>query len=160
MKLHLHQIPADGLHFEGAESSKILDLHEPGIRPLSDIRYALDVGLSDGGLFATGTLGLDLELECVACLDRFSYPLAVPDFACQLELTGAESVDLTDLVREDIVLALPPHPHCDWNGERVCQGALLRAKAEATADSRTETDETATRRVWGALDQLKINQTN
>ena len=160
MKVHTNQIPADGLHLEGTDSSQLLDLHDPGIRPLSDIRYALDVGLSDGGLFATGTVGVDLELECVACLDRFSYPLAVPDFACQLELTGAESVDLTDLVREDIVLALPPHPHCDWNGERVCHKAELLAQA-AAADSPAETDETEKqRRVWGALDQLKLKKTN
>ena len=154
MKVHLNQIPDEGLHVEGVESSKILDLHEPAVRPVSDVRYALDVGVSDGGLFATGTLGVDLDLECVACLERFSYPLEVADFACQVELTGSESVDLTGMVREDILLALPPHPHCDWNGERVCQGAQLRAKA---ADSLTETDETeTTRRVWGALDQLKI----
>ena len=161
MKIHLHQVPAEGLHLEGTESSRLLDLHEAGIRPVSDIRYSLHVGLSDGGLFATGTVGVDLELECVACLERFRYPLEVADFACQIELTGAESVDLTGLVREDILLALPPHPHCDWNGERVCQGELLRAKAVAATDSRTETDETEnTRRVWGALDQLKINKTN
>ena len=154
MKVHLHQIPDEGLHVEGVESSKILDLHEPAVQPVSDVRYALDVGVSDGGLFATGTVGVDLDLECVACLERFSYPLEVADFACQVELTGAESVDLTEPVREDILLALPPHPHCDWNGERVCQGAQLRAKA---ADSPAETDETeTTRRVWGALDQLKI----
>ena len=154
MKIHLNQIPADGLHLEGAESSKMLDLHEDAVRPVSEVRYALDVGVSDGGLFATGTVGVDLDLECVACLERFSYPLEVADFACQVEMTGAESVDLTGMVREDILLALPPHPHCDWNGERVCQGAQLRAKA---ADSPAETDETeTTRRVWGALDQLKI----
>ena len=160
MKIHLHQIPAEGHHLAGTESSALLDLHEHGIQPVSDIRYALDVGLSDGGLFATGTVGVDLQLECVACLESFRYPLEVADFACQLELTGAESVDLTGLVREDILLALPPHPHCDWNGERVCQKAELLAKA-AAADSLTETDETEKqRRVWGALDQLKINQTN
>ena len=161
MKVHLNQIPDEGLHIEGAESGKILDLHEPGIQPAGEIHYSLDVGLSDGGLFATGTIGVDLDLECVACLERFRYPLEVADFACQVELTGGESVDLTGMVREDILLALPPHPHCDWNGERVCQGALLRAKAEAAADSHTETDQTETkRRVWGALDQLKINKTN
>ena len=54
MKIHLNQIPLEGLHVEGTESSKILDLHEEGIHPISDIRYALDVGLSEGGLFATG----------------------------------------------------------------------------------------------------------
>ena len=159
MKVHLRQIPDQGLHLEGTEPSAILDLHDPGTQPAGDIRYSLDVGLSDGGLFATGTVGVELDLECVACLERFRYPLEVADFACQIELTGAESVDLTDLVREDILLALPPHPHCDWSGERVCQGARLRAKAPA--DSPAETDETEnTRRVWGALDQLNIKKTN
>lgn len=155
MKVHLNQIPSEGLHVEGTESSQILDLREEGIQPVSDVRYALDVGLSEGGLFATGLVSVDLDLECVACLERFRYPLEVPEFACQVELTGAESVDLTGMVREDILLALPPHPHCDWNGERVCQGAQLRS--QATADSLPETDETEnTRQVWGALDQLKI----
>ena len=159
MKIHLRQIPDHGLHLEGTESSAILDLHEPGIQPAGDIRYSLDVGVSDGGLFATGTLGVDLDLECVACLERFHYPLHIPDFACQVELTSSESVDLTDLVREDILLALPPHPHCDWSGERVCQGTQIRAKA--TADSLAEPDPTEdTRQVWGALDQLKIKKTN
>ena len=158
MKVHLNQIPAEGLHLEGTESSKLLalhDLHDAAIQPVSDVRYSLDVGLSDGGLFATGTVGVDLDLECVACLERFRYPLEVADFACQVELTGAESVDLTGMVREDILLALPPHPHCDWNGEKVCQGASLRARAETATGPLSET-----RDAWGALDQLKINKTN
>lgn len=155
MKVHLKQIPTEGLHLEGTEKSAILDLREETIQPAGDIRYALDVGLSDGGLFATGSIGVDLDLECVACLERFRYPLAIPDFACQIELTGAESVDLTATVREDILLALPPHPHCDWNGEKVCQGASLRANAESAPEPLSES-----RDVWGALDQLKINQTN
>jgi uncharacterized metal-binding protein YceD (DUF177 family) len=155
MKVHLNQIPLEGLHVEGTESSKILDLHEEGIHPLGDIRYALDVGLSDGGLFATGTVGVDLDLECVACLEHFRYPLEIPDFACQIELTRAETVDLTESVREDILLALPPHPHCDWNGERVCQRVFPRVKTETAGEPFSDP-----RDAWGALDQLKIKKTN
>jgi uncharacterized protein len=155
MKIHLNQIPADGLHIEGSEANKILDLHDEGIHPLGDIRYALDVGLSDGGLFATGKVGVDLDLECVACLEHFRYPLEIPDFACQVELTGAETVDLTEMVREDILLALPPHPHCDWNGERVCQGVFPRSKTETAGEPLSDP-----RDAWGALDQLKIKKTN
>ncbi len=151
MKVHLNQIPTEGLHVEGTESSKILDLKEPDIQPVSDVQYALDVGLSDGGLFATGEVGVDLELACVACLERFRYPLRVPDFACQIELTSSETVDLTDPIREDILLALPPHPHCDWNGEKVCQGVFPRAKTDTT-----EQPSTGSQEAWGALDQLKL----
>ena len=151
MKVHLNQIPIDGLHLEGTEGNQILDLKEPDIQPVSDVQYSLDVGLSDGGLFATGEVGVDLELECVSCLERFRYPLRVPGFACQVELTGSETVDLTEPIREDILLALPPHPHCDWNGERVCQGVAFRAKSEAADAPLTEKPD-----AWGALDQLKL----
>ena len=151
MKIHLQQIPDEGLHVEGTEPSKILDLHDRSVQPVSDIRYALEVGLSDGGLFATGHLGVDLDLECVGCLERFRYPLRVPDFACQIELTGAETVDLTEPVREDILLALPPHPHCDWNGERVCQGVSIRVKSGSPDAPLAEKPA-----AWDALDQLKL----
>jgi uncharacterized metal-binding protein YceD (DUF177 family) len=151
MKIHLKQIPSEGLHVEGTEPRAILDLQDPGVQPVSDIDYALDVGLSEGGLFATGRLSVDLELECVACLKRFRYPLRVPDFACQVELTGSETVDLTEPVREDILLALPPHPHCDWNGESVCQGVSYRVNTQA-ADAPLAGKPDA----WGALDQLKL----
>ncbi len=151
MKVHLNQIPAEGLHVEGSENASMLDLKEADIKPLGDVQYSLEVGLSDGGLFATGEVGVDLELVCVSCLEKFRFPLRVPDFACQMELKGPETVDLTEPVREDILLALPPHPHCDWNGERVCQGEYLRAKAQSA-----EQPPSASPDAWGALDQLKL----
>ena len=151
MKVHLSQIPPEGLHVEGTDSHAILDLKEPDIRPVGDVEFTLDVGLSDGGLFATGVVGVDLELVCVSCLEKFRYPLRVRDFACQVQLTGSETVDLTEPIREDILLALPPHPHCDWNGERVCQGAFFRSKAGASEQPPADT-----RAAWGALDQLKL----
>ena len=150
MKVHLNKIPTEGLHVEGSDSSHILDLKDESIRPLSDVDYSLDVGLSEGGFFATGQVGVDLELECVKCLERFRYPLRLPDFACQIELTTRETVDLTEPVREDIVLALPPHPHCDWNGERICPGVFHKTKTE-DAEPLPEPP-----KVWSALDQLKL----
>jgi uncharacterized metal-binding protein YceD (DUF177 family) len=154
MKVHLQQIPSEGKHIEGEAENDFLrlDTAEP-IQPISPVRYALDVGLSDGGLFATGSVSVDFDLACVKCLEPFSYPVTIEDFACQVELTGAEMVDLTPLVREDILLALPPHPHCDWSGQKTCKHALRQRQPEF--EDKSERSE-----VWGALDQLKINKTN
>ena len=127
MKVHLNQIPQEGLHLEGEDPASILELNGPDATPVSPVRWALDIGLSEGGLFATGQVGVDLEVTCVSCLRKFVLPLHVQDFAMQLELTGPETVDLTEQVREDILLALPPYPHCDWNGQNVCKGAARRA---------------------------------
>lgn len=125
MKIHLNQIPlGDTLHIEGEEDRDILELNDALARPLGPVRYSLDVGLSGNGLFATGTLSVDLELECVRCLTRFPFTVELPQFATQIELPPTETVDLTDALREDILLALPPHPHCDWNGATTCAGVL------------------------------------
>ncbi len=154
MKVHILQIPPEGKHYEGEDPNSILDLNEENVRPVSPVHYSLDVGLSGGGLFATGEVGADIEFQCVNCLEHFTYPVRVQDFACQVELTGAETVDLTDPIREDILLALPAHPHCDWNGEKVCPGAFHQEKETASP----EEPEAEKRDVWGALDQLKLNQ--
>lgn len=149
MKVHLQQIPPEGLHLEGEEPDHFLGLEAEGIRSISPLRYSLDVGLSGGGLFATGSLAIDLELECVNCLQKFVYPLRLDSFALQTELTGSELVDLTPLAREDIVLALPAHPHCDWDAKNVCKGAYDLEKYAAKEQTRS---------AWEALDQLKDNQ--
>ena len=145
MKVHQNQIPAQGLHLEGEDPAEILDIDDPSIQPLGPVRWALDIGLSEGGLFATGKLAVDLGLECVSCLRKFTYLLRIEDFATQIELKGHETVDLTDQVREDILLALPPYPHCDWNGQNVCKGAL-RESTESLGESHT----------WDELDKLKF----
>src|SRR5688500_881165 len=152
MKVHLNQIPPEGKRYEGEEPNSILDLHEPEVQPVSPVEYALDVGLSGGGLFATGRIGVSMRLQCVVCLEHFVRPLEAKEFACQIELTGSETVDLTEPIREEILLALPAHPHCDWNGARVCPGTFsVISTEEPGADASTEPAA-----VWSALDQLKI----
>jgi len=150
MKVHLKQIPAEGLHLEGTEEREILQLEDTQIKSIEPVSYSLDVGLSGSGLFATGKLWTSLELECVKCLRRFDYHLAIENFATQLELTGAELVDLTDVVREDILLALPTHPHCDWDRKTVCPGPQDHVEKQELEGSNA----------WDALDELKLNRKN
>lgn len=122
MKVHLNQIPEEGLHIEGEEPYALLKLEDESLHPASGVRYALDVNTSGQSFFATGSLELDLECQCVRCLEKFPFTLRVPDFAMQEDLTRSETVDLTPAMREDILLALPSYPHCDWSGEKACAG--------------------------------------
>jgi len=146
MRVHINQIPPDGLHLEGEDPATILELDDPLAKPRSGVRWSLDIGLSDGGLFATGKLAVDINVQCVSCSKKFTFPLRVNDFAAQIELHGPETVDLTDQIREDILLALPPYPHCDWNGQYVCKGAVRAEATESPGESHT----------WDALDKLKF----
>ena len=150
MQVHLKQIPAEGIHLEGKEPADFLDLNESQIHPIGPVECSLDVSLSGSGLFVTGTLGVDVALECVSCLKRFVYPIRVQNFVAQIELAGPELVDLTASVREDILLALPVHPHCDWDGKTKCAGPRL--KYLQVGEHRKAPN------AWDALDELNLNR--
>jgi uncharacterized metal-binding protein YceD (DUF177 family) len=148
MKVHLKQIPTQGLHLEGEEECPIQDLESEDIRCAGRLHYAIDVGVAGGGLWANGSLSQPVELRCVSCLENFVHEIRVPAFAVHMELHGPETVDLTPFVREDILLNLPAHPHCDRDGDRVCKGKQVE----------TAEQETKRRSDWSALDKLKLNR--
>ena len=139
MKVHLKQIPPEGLHLEGEEDCLIPELETEGVRC---------VGVSDGSLWANGSLKQPVELTCVACLEKFVHHIKVPAFALHTELHGPETVDLSPFMREDILLNLPAHPRCDREGGRVCKAA---AAAVAAAETKRKSD-------WSALDKLKLKR--
>ena len=150
MKIHLKQIPAEGLHLEGEEDCPIPELAADGIRCAGPLRYDLDVGISAGALWANGTLKQPVEVSCVSCLEKFVHEIKVPAFALHTELHGPETVDLTPFIREDILLNLPAYPHCDREGGKVCKApeAIKKADENAVLEERPPD--------WSALDKLKL----
>jgi len=148
MKIHLKQIPAHGLHLDGDEDCPIHDLEAEGIRCAGQLHYNIDVGITGGALWARGSLSQPVELSCVSCLEQFVHEIEVPGFAVHIDLQGPETVDLTPLMREDLLLNLPAHPRCDRDANRVCQGKRPNIIEQ----------ETKRKFDWSALDKLKLNR--
>jgi uncharacterized metal-binding protein YceD (DUF177 family) len=150
MKVHLRQIPVEGLHLDGEEECPIPELAAEGVICTEPLRYSLDLGISEGALWVTGSLAQPVELKCVRCLEAFRYDIEVHAFSIHHELTGPEVVDLTPYLREDILLNLPAHPHCDREGGRKCPAAN-EAVARAESDNKRTPD-------WSVLDKLKLER--
>lgn len=149
MKIHLKQISPRGLHLDGDEDCPLHDLETEGIiRCAGLLHYDIDVGIAGGALWARGSLSQPVELSCVSCLEKFVHEIQVPEFAAHVELHGPETVDLTPLMREDLLLNLPAHPRCDKDGHRVC-----KAKPPATVE-----EDTKRKSDWSALDKLKLKR--
>jgi uncharacterized protein len=146
VKIHLKQIPAHGLHVDGDEECPIHDLEAEGIRCTDRLHYNIDLGIAGGALWARGSLSQPVELRCVSCLEKFVHEIRVPGFAVHMELEGPETVDLTPLMREDLLLNLPAHPRCDRDGNHVCK-AKRSETAKQDADRKSD---------WSALDKLKF----
>jgi uncharacterized metal-binding protein YceD (DUF177 family) len=134
-----------------------LDVHDEMIQAKSPLHHDLEVQLLDKNLLVQGTLWMTLDCECVRCLKPFQHKLELVDWACCLPLEGEDrvsvvddSVDLTPILREDILLAFPAHPVCDPE----C-GGLAGKQAGSTKDRATSpTDESSS--AWSELDKLKF----
>ncbi|MBM3857651.1 MAG: DUF177 domain-containing protein [Verrucomicrobia bacterium] len=148
--VHLHQIPpGETLSVMGEITGKelaVFGVEEAGAEPVDALRYALEIGVSGGGLFATGSWSLPIKVTCVSCLEPFEYEISSNEFALQKELTGAELVDLTDEIREDIHLVLPMHPKCALGGKK-CPAQFPQRVVPSSTNSEV-------RSVWAALDQF------
>jgi uncharacterized protein len=124
---------------EQTGQSRQYTLHEdirtldPEIVPLSTLDGIARLIRTIDGVLATGKLHCSLELNCSRCLEPFSYPI---QFALEEEfhpaidiITGAtlprgdnddnatriddhHTLDLTEVIRQDLLLALPAHPVC------------------------------------------------
>ena len=148
--VHLQQVPPEGLHLEGEEDPGFLDLGAIDAVAAGPVTYSLDAGISDGGLFATGRVAAPVRMTCVACLQPFVYEAVVDPFATQVEIDGRELIDLTPVVREELLLALPNHPRCDWMAGHSCP----YQQPEPSGSRPQENAESA----WDQLDKLKIKR--
>ena len=114
MYIHTMQIPQGGtLHLEGEEDAASLGLEEACAEAVGPLRYSLDVGLSDGGLWAAGRLAVRVRFTCVVTLEPFERDIVIDPFAMQKIIGSEERIDITPEIREDIHLALPTHPRAD-----------------------------------------------
>lgn len=148
--VHLLQIPPEGKRLEGEEDAGFLDLAEIGAKAAGPVHYDLEVGLSGGGVFATGRVSVPVEMTCVACLQPFVYEAVADPFATQVEIEGRELVDLTPAVREELLLALPNHPRCDFISGHTCPYHGLAASGGGVQESAQS--------AWDQLDKLKTQR--
>lgn len=151
--IDLRHFPAEGVHREGTLPIAFFDLaaSDP-VRPKSPLVYALDIRRDDDELIMTGEIRATFSLECGRCTERFDYLLDVPDFLLEVPLENAQTIDLTEPLREDILLALPSYPRCeDGNiNPRACpaEGRFH----EPVSDQPPPQDDKG---VWDVLDKLK-----
>ncbi len=159
IQVHLQQIPENGtLHLWGESDPHALGLQEAQAEALGPLRYDLQVGLSGKSLFATGVLTQKIKMNCVLCLEPFEFELQTTQFALQRDLEGAELVDLTEEVREDIHLLLPMHPRCDMGGEKKCSLPFSKKLLSFQKHLEHGPMENSSQRedsIWSALDDLK-----
>ena len=157
LTIDLRKLPESGSHLEGEILGEVFEL-SPGENTQADspLRYSLSIRRSGDFLDLEGEIEAVFSLECGRCLERYKLAIKKPEFRAEIPLENLNIIDLTDTLREDILLDLPGYPRCeDGNVDvRECpaQGEFdVRQSSES--DSTGEADD---RNVWGALDDIDI----
>ena len=117
-----------------------VDIDEEFVHPFGGVRYRLEVRVFGSELLVRGSLEQDFDLVCSRCGKDFDDTVKVGDFTSSYEIDEkSPEVDLTEDVREGIILALPSYPVCSEE----CPG--IEQKGAAPGDDQ-----------WSALDGLNV----
>jgi len=158
--VNLRHLEAHNLELDGTipVEELDLDLRDDLVGARQPLEYKLEVQQLENSLLVQGRLRLVLQCLCVRCLKPFAHELVLDGWAHHLPLEGDEKVvvvndcvDLTPLIREDILLEFPQHPLCDVD----CPG-LPRTeggKPGKTNGARQTAKESS---AWTELDKLKL----
>ena len=137
LTIDVARLDPDGERLEG--EVYCVDLDEEFVKPFGGVRYSLTAQLFGSELLVRGRLEQDFDLVCSRCGADFDDTVKVPDYTFSCEIgEKTREVDLTEDVRESIILTLPTYPVCSES----CPG--VEQKVEMPCDGR-----------WDVLDKLK-----
>ncbi len=153
MKILVARIPEEGSSFEGDDPGSVMQVEgDTFIRESGDVHYSLYVQHVCEELVVRGNLSVELGLQCARCSDFFSTTVGVSDFLRAYPAPdGTDSVDITEDLREDILLNVPGFPVCSEG----CKGVCAQCGADLNKSScECETEDGPN--PWTALDGLNL----
>ena len=152
----LEGFPEGCLRCSGEADSSILGLDNASMRSAGPIRYDLEAQLYDTELVVRGSISAPFTMRCDRCLEEFAYTVTVEELALSFEVQeDAPSLDITEELREELILALPAYPKCELTGKE-CQihdindDFRLDKAPSSGVDFATPSGES----VWQALDKI------
>ena len=161
--VHVTDIPPEGVDMKGEVPFKVLDIEEDELTRLArPVAYRLHLVQLGADLLVTGSLDASVELMCDRCAEFSVHELHTDDVCHRYENVAGEVVDLTEGLREDILITFPQTHLCSEDCKGVCPkcGHNLNegdcgCSLEEPIDADSEEDE-ATESPWAALDNLKL----
>jgi uncharacterized metal-binding protein YceD (DUF177 family) len=159
IQVHLNELPPEGRRYFGEIRNDVFKLPGPDDpRMAGPVRYDVTVTLDRDLIVVEGEVTADFELECTRCLERFPWHVSLDPYSSEDPRDGRSILDLTEVLREDILLALPGYPHCENSNvsPRNCPAAGKFAQSSEYAPQADEdASESRSRDIWGVLDQVK-----
>ena len=158
-----HILPDTPYLLDGTESADVLELPpdaDPPLAPAGDIEYHLSAVMAGADLVVTGRASVALATVCARCLDDIRVEVAVKDICFHFEKVRDMEIDLTEDVREELLLAVPSCFYCSPDCKGICPMCGTNLNHASCAcderDAEEEERDAALPSPWDQLDALKL----
>jgi uncharacterized metal-binding protein YceD (DUF177 family) len=115
--IDLPTLPEDGKSFSGQLSEAVFDLPKEDAAPVGTLDYDLWVQRFGNELLLTGTISVPFQFKCVVTLKNFVQTIHLESTAISIEIGASSQLDVTEALREEVLLAFPTNPRCDEGDE-------------------------------------------
>jgi len=119
MKIHVNRIPAEGLREHATYDPAALDMERDDVRLLRPFEVDAFMTKTAKELVVAVDIRCPLHLVCARCLEGFDSTVATRSLF-NYTVQPADVVDITDDVRQEIILAYPMIPVCRSDCRGLC----------------------------------------
>ena len=111
--IDLPSLPEEGDSFSGELAATIFDLPQDDAAAAGPLCYDLWAQRFESELLLTGAITVPFRFRCVVTLKDFIQTIRLDSAAISVEIGNSSLLDVTEALREEVILAFPANPRCD-----------------------------------------------
>ena len=119
MKIYVSRVPEEGLREHATYDPAVMDMDRPDIHLTEPFEVNAFATKVDEELVVRADIRCPLQLDCARCLEAFDETVAT-DAIFSYTVHPSDVVDITDDVRQEIILAYPMVPICRPDCKGLC----------------------------------------
>ena len=120
MKVEISKLPPEGARLRSSELPGIIDIDGGQAVFATPIEVDVFAQLAGDTLIVKGTISATSRLQCSRCLEFYENPIHRPSYVFSATVNKGDIIDLTESIREDIIIALPIKPLCAEDCKGLC----------------------------------------
>ena len=119
MKIHVNRVPPEGLRDHATYDPTTMGMDRFDIRLVKPFEVEASIMKADRELVVSVDIRCPLRLSCARCLNEFSSAITA-DAVFSYKVQPSDVVDITDDVRQEIILAYPMITVCQPDCKGLC----------------------------------------
>ncbi|MFH0772581.1 MAG: DUF177 domain-containing protein [Candidatus Omnitrophota bacterium] len=119
MKIKINDVPKEGLELKETQEGGVLDLKRDDLKFISPILLSAFITVDKDDLYAHVWASGRLEIICGRCLSAYELDFK-KEFDFSYDVKGKKSLDITDDIRQEIILEYPLKSLCKTDCKGLC----------------------------------------